>query len=96
MPATLESEAKLNKSGAVGESQHTPDLLKKAAKTFGELEEAKLAAMHWAKRARYAAEDLVEDVEHGIKRHPLRWLGAAFGAGAALGMLLIVPFKSRK
>jgi hypothetical protein len=43
-------------------------------KLRADLEDAKIAATHFSKRAQYAAEDLLEDVTHGVKTiRCLRW-----------------------
>jgi hypothetical protein len=40
---------------------------------------------------------LVDDVEHQVKRHPLRALGASFGVGLGIGVVLgIVLGSSRR
>ena len=69
---------------------------KEAAKLRADLEDAKIAATHFTKRAQYAVEDLLEDVTHGIKHHPLPALGIASGVGATLGMILVASLKTRK
>ena len=40
------------------------------------------------KRGRQAAEDLVDDAEHYVKRHPLSTLGMSFGVGMGLGAVI--------
>ncbi len=39
------------------------------------------------KKARYAAEDLVDDTEHYIKHDPWRSVGITFGVGFGLGAI---------
>ncbi|HKV40179.1 MAG TPA: hypothetical protein VJX67_13280 [Blastocatellia bacterium] len=43
------------------------------------------AARRLVKRGRYAAEDLVEETAHRVKRDPLRSVGIALGIGLVLG-----------
>jgi ElaB/YqjD/DUF883 family membrane-anchored ribosome-binding protein len=40
------------------------------------------------KQGRQAAEDLVYDAEHHVKRHPLSALGMSFGVGVGLGAVI--------
>lgn len=72
MPTVLEAEKKLNKAGPA-------DRL--IPKLRADLDDAKIAATHFTKRGQYPAEDLLEDVTHGIKHYPLSALGIAFGLG---------------
>jgi ElaB/YqjD/DUF883 family membrane-anchored ribosome-binding protein len=46
------------------------------------------AAKRALKQGRRAAEDLVDDAEHQVKRHPLGTLGAFFGLGLGLGAVI--------
>ena len=40
------------------------------------------------KQGRRAAEDLVDDAEHHVKKHPLGTLGMSFGVGMGLGTVI--------
>jgi ElaB/YqjD/DUF883 family membrane-anchored ribosome-binding protein len=44
-------------------------------------------AKRLAKRGRYAAEDLVDDAAHRIKRDPLRSVALGLAIGLCVGML---------
>jgi hypothetical protein len=94
MPTVLGAEEKLNKAGPTEKS--IPNLSKQAAKLRADLEDAKIAATRFTKRAQHAAEGMLEDVAHGIKHYPLRALGVAFGLGATMGMILVGSLKTRK
>jgi ElaB/YqjD/DUF883 family membrane-anchored ribosome-binding protein len=39
-------------------------------------------------QGRRAAEDLIDDAKHHVKRHPLSTLGMSFGVGAGLGAVI--------
>ena len=54
------------------------------------IEDAVTDAKRFAKRSRYATEDLMEDAGHHIKRRPLRSVALGFAIGAAVGALLAV------
>ena len=58
------------------------------------LEDGKVAAERLLKRGRYAVEDCITETAHIIKRHPVTSIAIAFGAGAALGLL--IPRPTRK
>jgi len=45
-------------------------------------------AKRMAKRGRYAAEDLVEDTAHRIKKAPWPAVGITFGVGLGLGVMI--------
>ena len=49
------------------------------------------------KRGVYAAEDLVEDTAHLIKKEPLRSVGITFGVGLAVGLTIgwLVGYRVR-
>ena len=79
------------KSGLLGKAMHVGERLMEVG---GEAARMKTAASHavedavtegkrLAKRSRYAAEDLMEDAAHRVKRDPLRsvTLGVAIGLG---------------
>jgi len=50
-------------------------------------EDAVTEAKRFAKRGRYAAEDLMEDAGHRVKRDPLRSVALGFAVGLSLGAL---------
>ena len=63
-------------------------------------DEAKTAASHafqdttigakrFAKRSRYAAEDLMEDAAHRVRRDPFRSLGIGLAIGLGIGALAV-------
>ena len=52
------------------------------------LEDSKIAAERLFKHGRYAVEDGLSELAHTIKRHPISFLGIAFAAGAAFGLLI--------
>jgi ElaB/YqjD/DUF883 family membrane-anchored ribosome-binding protein len=51
------------------------------------VEDAVLEAKRLAKRGRYAAEDLVDDAAHRIKRDPLRSVALGVALGLCVGVL---------
>jgi len=53
------------------------------------VEDAVTEAKRFAKRSRYAAEDLREDATHRIKRDPLRSVAFGFALGLSLGALVV-------
>jgi len=53
------------------------------------IEDAVTGAKRFAKRSRYAAEDLLEDAGHRVKRDPLRSVALGFAAGIAIGGLAV-------
>jgi ElaB/YqjD/DUF883 family membrane-anchored ribosome-binding protein len=80
-----------------------------AAKTTVKVERLKERASHaiedgvtdakrMAKRGLYAAEDLVEDTAHKIKKDPWRSVGITFGVGMGLGVMLgwLVGHKTKR
>lgn len=52
------------------------------------LEDGAAAAKRAVRRVNYAAEDLVDNTTHTIKRHPLAVVGAAIAVAFASGMLI--------
>jgi hypothetical protein len=58
------------------------------------LEDGKAAAERFLRQGRYAVEDRLSDLTHKIKRNPLSFLGIAFAAGAAFGLL--ISYSSNK
>ena len=53
------------------------------------VEDAVTDAKRFAKRSRYAAEDLMEDAAHRVKRDPLRSVGLGLAVGVAIGALAV-------
>jgi ElaB/YqjD/DUF883 family membrane-anchored ribosome-binding protein len=53
------------------------------------VEEGVAAAGRLAKRSRYAAEDLIDDAAHRVKRDPLRSVALGFAIGFGLGALAV-------
>ncbi len=53
------------------------------------VEDAVTEAKRFAKRSRYAAEDLMEDAAHHVKRDPLRSVGFVLAVGVAIGALAV-------
>ncbi len=53
------------------------------------VEDAVIEAKRFAKRSRYAAEDLMEDAAHRIKREPLRSVGLGVAIGLGTGALAV-------
>ena len=62
------------------------------------IEDGIVDAKRLAKRGRYAAEDLVEDTAHRIKKDPWPAVGITFGIGLGLGVVmgLLVASRFRK
>jgi len=52
-------------------------------------EDAVIEVRSFAKRGRYAAEDLMEDAAHRVKRDPLRSVAFGFALGFSLGALAV-------
>jgi ElaB/YqjD/DUF883 family membrane-anchored ribosome-binding protein len=48
-----------------------------------------VAARRLAKRSRYAAEDLIDDAAHRVKRHPLRSVAIGLAIGLGVGALAV-------
>jgi ElaB/YqjD/DUF883 family membrane-anchored ribosome-binding protein len=53
------------------------------------VEDAVAEAKRFAKRGRYAAEDLMEDAAHRVKRDPLRSVAFGFALGLSIGALAV-------
>jgi ElaB/YqjD/DUF883 family membrane-anchored ribosome-binding protein len=66
-----------------GEASH----LKTAASHA--VEDAVTEAKRFARRGRYAAEDLMEDAAHRVKRDPLRSVAFGFALGISIGALVV-------
>jgi ElaB/YqjD/DUF883 family membrane-anchored ribosome-binding protein len=63
------------------------DALLTKAKLSQTVEDGVYKAKRLAKRGRYAAEDLVDETAHRIKRDPLRSIAVTFGIAFGLGAL---------
>jgi hypothetical protein len=83
------------KNGLLEKAMHVGERL---AEVGGEAARLKAAASHavedtvtgarrLAKRGRYAAEDLMEDATHRVKRDPLRSVVLGFALGVGMGAL---------
>ena len=48
-----------------------------------------VAARRLAKRSRYAAEDLIDDAAHRVKRDPLRAVAMGLAIGFGMGALAV-------
>jgi hypothetical protein len=64
---------------------NTEDLRENASQI---IEDGMEDAKRLAKRGRYAAEDLIEETAHQIKKEPFRSVGVTFGLGFGLGAAL--------
>jgi ElaB/YqjD/DUF883 family membrane-anchored ribosome-binding protein len=53
------------------------------------VEDAVTEAKRFARRGRYAAEDLMEDAAHRVKRDPLRSVAFGFALGISIGALIV-------
>jgi ElaB/YqjD/DUF883 family membrane-anchored ribosome-binding protein len=53
------------------------------------VEDAVTEAKRFAKRGRYAAEDLIDDAAYRVKRDPFRSVALGFAVGFSLGALVI-------
>lgn len=56
--------------------------------SLGETSQFIIDAKRMAKRGLYAAEDLVDDTAHRIKKDPWLSVGVTFGVGMGLGVML--------
>src|SRR4029077_19826335 len=85
------------KSSLLGKATHVGERL---VEVGGEAARLKTAASHavedavteakrFAKRSRYAAEDLMEDAAHRVKRDPLRSVGLGLAIGLGIGALAV-------
>ena len=53
------------------------------------VEDSVVAARRLAKRSRYAAEDLIDDASHRVKRDPLRAVAMGLAIGFGIGALAV-------
>jgi ElaB/YqjD/DUF883 family membrane-anchored ribosome-binding protein len=60
------------------------------------LDDSKTVAERFLKQSRYAVEDGLSELTHAIKRHPVSFLGIAFAAGAAFGLLISYSSKRQE
>ena len=85
------------KNGLIAKAMHVGERL---VEVGGEAAHLKTAASHavedvvteakrLAKHSRYAAEDLMEDAAHRVKRDPLRSVGFGFAIGLGMGALAV-------
>ena len=61
----------------------------KTAASHHAVEDAVTEAKRLARRSRYAAEDLIEDTAHRVKRDPLRSVGFGLAIGLGMGALAV-------
>jgi ElaB/YqjD/DUF883 family membrane-anchored ribosome-binding protein len=85
------------KNSLLGKAMHVGERL---VEVRGEASRLKTAASHavedavtetkrFAKRGRYAAEDLMEDAAHRVKQDPLRSVALGFAIGLSIGALAV-------
>jgi ElaB/YqjD/DUF883 family membrane-anchored ribosome-binding protein len=82
------------KSSLLGKAMHVGERLVEVGGEASRLktasrsvEDAVTEAKRLAKRSRYAAEDLMEDAAHRVKRDPLRSVALGFAIGLGMGVL---------
>ena len=86
-----------DKSGLLSRARHVGERLMGAGSEVSRLkseashavEDGVTAARRLAKRSRYAAEDLIDDAAHRVKRDPLRSVVLGFVIGISLGALVV-------
>jgi ElaB/YqjD/DUF883 family membrane-anchored ribosome-binding protein len=86
----MEGNSLLGKAMDVGESlmeRGAASRLKTAASHA--VEDAVTEAKRFARHSRYAAEDLMEDTAHRVKRDPLRSVALGFAIGLGVGALAV-------
>jgi len=91
------------KSSLLGKAMHVGERLVEVGDGASRLktaashavEDAVTEAKRFAKRGRYAAEDLMEDTAHRVKRDPLRSVGLGFAVGFSLGALAVWVANAR-
>jgi ElaB/YqjD/DUF883 family membrane-anchored ribosome-binding protein len=87
-----------DKNGLLGKARHVGERLAEVGGEVSRLkteasqavEDAVTEAKRLAKRSRYAAEDLIEDATHHIKRDPLRSVAMGLAIGFGLGALVVL------
>jgi ElaB/YqjD/DUF883 family membrane-anchored ribosome-binding protein len=85
------------KSSLLGEAMHAGEQLAEVGDEVARLktgashavEHAVSEAKRFAKRSRYAAEDLIEDAAHRVKRDPLRSVSLGLAIGLGIGALAV-------
>jgi ElaB/YqjD/DUF883 family membrane-anchored ribosome-binding protein len=86
-----------DKSSLLGKARHVGERLMEVGGEVSRLkteashtvEEAVTEAKRLAKRSRYAAEDLIDDAAHRVKRDPLRSVAMGLAIGFGLGALAV-------
>ena len=86
-----------DKSSLLGKARHVGERLMEVGDEVSRLkteasqavEDGVVAARRLAKRSRYAAEDLIDDAAHRVKRDPLRALAMGLTIGFGLGALAV-------
>ena len=84
-----------DKSSLLGKARHVGERWMEAGGEVSRLkteasqavEDGVVAARRLARRSRYAAEDLVDDAAHRVKRDPLRSVGMGLAIGFGMGAL---------
>jgi ElaB/YqjD/DUF883 family membrane-anchored ribosome-binding protein len=87
-----------DKNGLLGKARNVGERLAEVGGEVSRLkteasqavEDAVTEAKRLAKRSRYAAEDLIEDATHHIKRDPLRSVAMGLAIGFGLGALVVL------
>jgi ElaB/YqjD/DUF883 family membrane-anchored ribosome-binding protein len=85
------------KSGLLGKAMHVGERLMEVGGEAARLktaasnavEDAVTEGKRLAKRSRYAAEDLMEDAAHRVKRDPIRSVTLGFAIGLGMGALAV-------
>jgi ElaB/YqjD/DUF883 family membrane-anchored ribosome-binding protein len=86
-----------DKSSLLGKARHVGERLMEVGDEVSRLkteasqavEDRVVAARRLAKRSRYAAEDLIDDVAHHIKHEPLRSVAIGLAIGFGMGALAV-------
>ena len=82
-----ENNSLLEKAMHVGERLVGGEAVRLKTAASHAAEDAVTEAKRFAKRGRYAAEDLMEDAGHRVKRDPLRSVALGFAVSLSLGAL---------
>jgi ElaB/YqjD/DUF883 family membrane-anchored ribosome-binding protein len=86
-----------DKSSLLGKARHVGERLMEAGGEISRLkteasqavEDTVTEAKRLAKRSRYAAEDLIDDAAHRVKRDPLRSVAMGLAIGFGLGAMAV-------
>ena len=86
-----------DKSSLLGKARHVGERLMEIGDEVSRLKteasqavgQGVVAARRLAKRSRYAAEDLLDDAAHHVKRDPLRSVATGLAIGFTLGVLAV-------